>query len=115
MVSRYTCKERARANGDIATTSPNTWLTGLPATTEKGWRLSALELERALAIAVRHVLSDRAGLLEALEKSEINSPDVRATLESVSSLLRCLEKQVDAAECVNEVMSGRSCVVTASR
>ena len=33
----------------------------------KGWRLSAPELERAVAIAARHLLSDRAGLLEALE------------------------------------------------
>ena len=71
----------------------------------KGWRLSALELERVLTIAVGHVLSDRAGLLEALEKSGIDSPDVSATLESVSSLLRCLEGQVDAAERMSEVMS----------
>ena len=44
----------------------------------KGWRLSAPELERAVAIAARHILSDRAGLLEALEKSGIDSPDLRA-------------------------------------
>ena len=37
----------------------------------KGWRLSAPELERAVAIAARHILSDRAGLMEALEKSGI--------------------------------------------
>ena len=41
----------------------------------KGWRLSAPEIERAVAIAARHILSDRAGLLEALEKSGIDSPD----------------------------------------
>jgi len=80
-------------------------INGSASDNRKGWRLSALELERALAIALRHVLSDRAGLLEALEKSGIDSPDVRATLETVCSLLLCLEKQVDAADCMNEVMS----------
>ena len=53
----------------------------------KGWRLSAPELERAVAIAARHILSDRAGLLEALEKSGIDSPDLKATLESASNFL----------------------------
>ena len=70
----------------------------------KGWRLSAPELERALAIAARHILSDRAGLLEALEKSGIDSPDVSATLEAASSLSRRFEKQADAAECMVEVI-----------
>ena len=35
MVSRCTCRERPRAGGDTATTSPNAWLTGRPATTER--------------------------------------------------------------------------------
>ena len=65
----------------------------------KGWRLSAPELERALSIAARHVLSDRAGLLEALEKSGIDSPDSErpSNRHRVSSLR--LEKEADAAEC----------------
>jgi hypothetical protein len=71
----------------------------------KGWRLSAPELERALSIAARHVLSDRAGLLEVLERSGIDSPDVRATLESVSGLFLRLEKEAAAAECIGEVIS----------
>ena len=71
----------------------------------KGWRLSAPELERALSIAARYVLSDRAGLLEVLEKSGIDSPDVRATLESASSLFLRLEKEADATECMGEVIS----------
>jgi site-specific DNA recombinase len=70
----------------------------------KGWRLSALEIERAVAIAARQILNDRAGLLEALEKSEIDSPDVRATLESTSSLSRRLEVETDATECIVELV-----------
>jgi hypothetical protein len=40
----------------------------------KRWRLSAPELERAVGIAARHILGDRAGLLEALEKSGLSRP-----------------------------------------
>ena len=61
-----------------------------------GWRLSAPELERAVGIAARHILSDRAGLVEALEKSGLESPDVRATLESASNLIRRLQNEADA-------------------
>jgi hypothetical protein len=45
----------------------------------KGSRVSAPEIERTIAIAARHILSDCAGLLEAIENSGIDSPDVRAT------------------------------------
>jgi len=68
----------------------------------KGWRLAAPEIERAVAIATRHILSDRAGLLNALEKSGIDSPDVRATLESTSNLLQQLQNEADAAACLVE-------------
>ena len=66
----------------------------------KCWRLSAPELERAVAVAARHILSDRAALLLALEKSEIDSPDVRAALEALSHLLDRLEHESDAAACL---------------
>jgi DNA invertase Pin-like site-specific DNA recombinase len=65
-----------------------------------GWRLSAPELERVVAIVARHILSDRAGLLLELEKSEIDSPDVRAALESASRLHDRLQNDWDAAACL---------------
>jgi hypothetical protein len=71
----------------------------------KGWRLSAPELERAVAIAARHILSDRAGLLEALEKSAIDSPDLSATLESASNFSRRLQNEADAAAALVEMIS----------
>ena len=71
----------------------------------KGWRLAAPEIERAVTIAARHILSDRAGLLEALEKSEIDSPDVRATIESASNLLRRLQNEGDATACPVELIA----------
>ena len=43
---------------------------------KKAGRLSAPQVERAVAIAARLILSDRPGLLESLEQSGIESPDV---------------------------------------
>ena len=70
----------------------------------KGWRLAAPEIERAVAIAARHILIDRASLLETLEKSEIDSPDIRATLESTSNLLRRLQTETDKMASLAEVI-----------
>jgi site-specific DNA recombinase len=70
----------------------------------KGWRLSAPELERAVAIAARHILSDRARLLEALEKSGVDS-DLRATLEWASNFSRRLQNEADAAAALVEIVS----------
>ena len=70
----------------------------------KGWRLAAPEIERAVAIAARHILIDRASLLETLEKSEIDSPDIRATLETTSNLLRRLQNEADATAGLVEVI-----------
>lgn len=55
-----------------------------------------------MAIAARHILSDRAGLLATLEKSGIDSPDVRGTLESASNLLRQLQNEADTGACLVE-------------
>jgi len=70
----------------------------------KGWRLAAPEIERAVMIAARHIFSDRPGLLEALAKSEIESPDVRATLELTSNLSRRLEEGTGATACLPEII-----------
>ncbi len=70
----------------------------------KAWRLAAPEIERAVAIAARHILGDRAGLLETLEKSGIDSPDVGATLESTSNLLRQLQIEADSMACLTDVI-----------
>jgi site-specific DNA recombinase len=71
----------------------------------KGWRLSAPELERAVGIAARHILGDRAGLLEALEKSGLESPDISATLESASDLARRLQGEADATASLIQIVS----------
>ena len=70
----------------------------------KGWRLAAPELERAVAIATQHILSDRAGMLEVLERSGLQSPDVRATIESTSAFCRRLEDEANVAACLVELI-----------
>jgi hypothetical protein len=62
-----------------------------------------------VAIAPRHILSDRAGLLDtleksALEKSATDPPDVGGTLESTSNLSRRPQIEADAAQCLAEVI-----------
>jgi site-specific DNA recombinase len=57
-----------------------------------------------VAITARQILSDHPGLLEALEKSGIESPDVSATIESASGLCRRLENEPDAASCMAELV-----------
>ncbi len=57
-----------------------------------------------MAIAVRQILDDRAGLLDAIEKSGIELPDVRAALESTVALSRPLADEPDAAACMVELV-----------
>ena len=57
-----------------------------------------------MTIASRRMLSDRASLLDALEKSGIDSPDVRATLESTSNLLRQLQIEANSMACLTDVI-----------
>ena len=49
-------------------------VTGSSSDDRKGWRLAAPELERAVAIATQHILSDRAGMLEELERRSSDRP-----------------------------------------
>ncbi|MDO8432066.1 MAG: recombinase family protein [Candidatus Binatus sp.] len=71
---------------------------------QRGWRLSATEIERAVAIAARSILDDRPGLLEALEKSEIQSPDVRPMPEAAMDYGRRLTAQIDVAACLTDLV-----------
>ncbi len=70
----------------------------------KGWRLPGPEIERAVATAVGRILNDRAGLLDALQKSGIESPDARAALELGAVLSQRLAKEADAGACLVELV-----------
>ncbi len=105
MVSHSTCREPPRTGGATATTYSKRLVNSAARDNAKGWRLSAPELERAVAIATWHILSDLAGLLEALEKSGLNSPDVRGTLESASNFVRRVQDEADATASFVEIIS----------
>ncbi|MDO8432458.1 MAG: recombinase family protein [Candidatus Binatus sp.] len=79
-------------------------ITGSAKDAQRGWRLSATEIERAVAIAARAILDDRVGLLEALEKSGIESPDVRAMLEAAADYGRRLIASIDVAACLTDLV-----------
>jgi site-specific DNA recombinase len=49
---------------------------GSSAEGQRGWRVPAPELERAVAIAVRSILDDRAAILEALQGAAIENIDI---------------------------------------
>ena len=57
-----------------------------------------------MAIATQHILSDRAGMLEILERSGLQSPDLRTTIESTSALSRRLENEADSKDCMVELV-----------
>ena len=105
MVSRCMCREQPSAGGDTAYYVSKCLANGSTSDNGKGWRLSAPELERAVGIATRHILSHRAGLLEALEKSGLESPDVRATLESASNFVRRFQDEADSTASLVEIVS----------
>ncbi len=79
-------------------------VTGSAKDPQRGWRLSATEIERAVAIVARSILDDRPDLLEALEKSEIESPDVRATLEAAADYGRRLVAEIDVEACLTDLV-----------
>jgi site-specific DNA recombinase len=51
---------------------------------QRGWRVPAPELERAVAIAARKVLDDKAAILEALQVAETRDADINPILGLVS-------------------------------
>jgi site-specific DNA recombinase len=51
---------------------------------QRGWRVPAPELERAVAIAARKVLDDKAAILEALQVAEMRDADIDPILGLVS-------------------------------
>jgi site-specific DNA recombinase len=70
----------------------------------KGWRLAAPELERAVASAAQQILRDRAGVLEVIERSQLQSPNLSGTLDANSALFRRLQNEADARACMAELV-----------
>jgi len=76
-----------------------------------GWRLPARELEDRVAAAVREMLKDQASILEAAQKTDIDSPNRPSTprsthLESPSSSE--IEKMAALAALVERVELNRN-------
>jgi hypothetical protein len=55
-------------------------------------------------MAAQHLLSDRAELVEALERLPLQPPDVRGTLDAASALCGRLQNEADARACMAELI-----------
>jgi site-specific DNA recombinase len=57
-----------------------------------------------VAIAAQQILSDRAAMLEVIERAQLKAPDIRGTLDSASALCRRLQDQAAARTCMSEII-----------
>jgi site-specific DNA recombinase len=69
---------------------------------EKGWRLSAPEIERAVSAAAQALLADRAAIALALEGSEIADDQLKSILESAQCWIERLRSS-DAGLALSEL------------
>jgi site-specific DNA recombinase len=75
---------------------------------QRGWRVPALELERAVAIAARSILDDKAAILEALNVAGMGDADINPVLSLVTEwrerLLAERERSTALVELVEKVV-----------
>src|SRR5579862_7177386 len=74
-VSHCTCRGRPSADGVTATMYPKVWPTAPPMKKKRDGVFPRGSLN-AVAIGMRLILSDCPGLLQSLQQSEIDSPEV---------------------------------------
>lgn len=70
----------------------------------KGWRIPAPETERAVIVAAKAFLDDKAAVLAALEESGLGIQDVREVLNLTSKLSRRLSSETEAAAALAEIV-----------
>jgi site-specific DNA recombinase len=75
---------------------------------QRGWRVPGPELERAVAIAARSILADKAAILEALQVAEIGNADLNPVFTLVAEwrerLLAERERSVALVELVKKAV-----------
>ncbi len=70
---------------------------GEPDNSEKGWRLSAPEIERTIAAAAQKMLGDRAAIALALEESGLDATQLPSVLRSAQLWIEKLRSESEAA------------------
>jgi hypothetical protein len=85
---------RAEENESTAITSRATsWPKDLPSL-RVGWHLPARELEGQVAAAVREMLDDEASVLEAAQKTDIDSRQIDRVLQAAVARRKLLLQQL---------------------
>jgi len=76
---------------------------GVADRTERGWRIPATELERAVIGAAKAFLDDRHAVLTALQESGIDNPDVMEVFKFASDLSGRLANETEGAATLTEI------------
>jgi DNA invertase Pin-like site-specific DNA recombinase len=71
---------------------------------QHGWRISAPEIERAVAAAAQAILCDRGAIAQALEESGIDMQRLRSVLESAQTWMERLRSGSEAASALQEII-----------
>jgi hypothetical protein len=66
--------------------------------TERGWRLPALEIERTVALAARRILDDHPAIAAALQEAGIAASQIPAALDAAAEVTRRLVSDTEIAE-----------------
>jgi site-specific DNA recombinase len=69
-----------------------------------GWRVAAPEMERAVVVAARNLLNDKAAVLAALNESGIEVSDIRQIFELASDWSRRLVSETEWTVALSEVV-----------
>ncbi len=70
---------------------------------EKGWRISALEIEKTVSAAAQAMLGDRLAIALALEESGTDAHRLKPVLESARAWIERLRSDTEAASTLSEL------------
>jgi site-specific DNA recombinase len=77
---------------------------GAPEDAEHGWRVSAPEIERAVAVAAKEMLSDRIAIAQAAEEAGIDANRLPSVLEFAEGRIGRLRSDGETASALTEII-----------
>src|SRR5207302_10851822 len=69
-----------------------------------GWRLPARQLEDRVAVAVREMLDDEGSVLEAVQKTDIDSRQIDRVLHAARTWSRLLQSEAERTAAVAAIV-----------
>ena len=71
---------------------------------QRGWRVAALELERAVRAATQQILVDRAGIAAAIEEHGIDAGRLPSIFKVAEAWVQSLRSEVEAASALTRLI-----------